>query len=126
MIELLRRLLVTGIAVGAIAGNADEIKKFFDDTVAVTQQVTTAGDMRNISMMLEYKFIRTGRYPKTKYFKAWMEKNFTENSFKPLTTDHWENELIYTSGKDQKSYTLISCGPDGTKGTKDDLKLTGR
>lgn len=126
MIELLRRLLVTGIALGAIAGNADEIKKFFDDTVAVTQQVVTAGDMRSISMMLDYEFIRTGRYPKTKYFKTWVEKNFKENNFKSLITDHWENELLYTSGNDQKTYTLISCGPDGTEGTKDDLKLTGR
>lgn len=125
MIEILRRLLVTGIALGAIAGNSDEIKKFFDDTVAVTQQIATAGDMRNISTMLDYEFMRRGRYPKTEYFKKWMEKNFKENNLKPLTTDHWKNELIYRSKRHQKSYTLISCGPDGIEATKDDLKLTG-
>ena len=61
MIELLRRLLVAGIAVGAIAGNSDDIKKFFDDTVALTQQIATAGDMRSMSMMLDYEFMRRGR-----------------------------------------------------------------
>ena len=126
MIELLRKLLIAGIALGAIAGNSDEIEKFFDDTVAVTQQITTAGDMRTISMMLEYEFIRTGRYPKTEYFKAWMEKNFMENNLKPLTTDHWKRELIYISGRDQKTYTLVSCGPDGIEKTEDDLRITGR
>ena len=125
MAELLRRLLVAGIALGAVAGNADDIKKFFNDTVAVTQQIATAGDMRSISMMLDYEFIRTGRYPKTEYFKKWMEKKFKENNLKPLTTDHWENELIYRSKRHQKSYTLISCGPDGIEKTEDDLKLTG-
>ncbi|MBE9570436.1 MAG: hypothetical protein IMF11_07410, partial [Proteobacteria bacterium] len=45
MIEIIRRLLIAGIALGAIAGNSDEIEKFFDDTVAVTQQICTAGDM---------------------------------------------------------------------------------
>ncbi len=125
MIELLRRLLVAGIAVGAIAGNSDDIKKFFNDTVALTQQIATAGDMRSLSMMLDYEFIRCGRYPKSDNFKKWMEKNFKENNLKPLTTDHWSNELIYTAARDQKSYILISCGPDGIKETEDDIKITG-
>jgi len=116
---------VAGIALGAIAGNSDAIKKFFNDTVAVTQQIATAGDMRSISTMLDYEFMRRGRYPKTRYFKKWMEKNFKENNLKPLTTDHWGNELVYISEQRQKSYTLISCGPDGIEKTKDDLKLTG-
>ena len=125
MIELLRRLLVAGIAVGAIAGNSDDIKKFFDDTVALTQQIATAGDMRSLSMMLDYEFMRRGRYPKNDNFKKWMGKNFKENNLKPLTTDHWSNELIYTAARDQKSYILISCGPDGIKETEDDIKITG-
>ncbi len=125
MIEILRMLLVTGIGLGAVAGNSDEIKKFFNDTVAVTQQISTAGDMRSISIMLDYEFMRRGRYPKTGYFKKWMERNFKENNSKPITTDHWKNKLIYRSGKDQKSCILISCGADGIKGTKDDLKITG-
>ena len=125
MVELLRRLLVAGIALGAVAGNADEIKKFFDDTVAVTRQIATAGDMRNITMMLDYEFIRYGRCPKTEYFNGWMEKKFKENNLKPLTTDHWGNEYIYTTTGDNKSYTFISCGSDGIEGTEDDLKITG-
>ncbi|MEA2085108.1 MAG: type II secretion system protein GspG [Thermodesulfobacteriota bacterium] len=125
MIELLRRLLVAGIAVGAIAGNSDDIKKFFDDTVALTQQIATADDMRSMSIMLDYEFMRRGRYPKSENFERWMEKNFKENNLKPLTTDHWSNELIYTAARDQKSYILISCGPDGIKKTEDDIRITG-
>ena len=125
MFELIRGLVITGIALGVIAGNSDEIEKFFNDTVAVTQQICTAGDMRNISTMLDSQFIRRGRYPKTEDFEKWMQANFKENDAKSLTFDHWENELIYTSGRDQKSYTLISCGPDGIEGTEDDLKITG-
>ncbi len=125
MIELLRRLFVAGIVLGAIAGNSDEIKKFFDDTVAVTQQIATAGDMRSISMMLDHEFLRHGRYPKTEHFERWMKKNFKKNDLKPLTFDHWGNEFIYTATREQKRYTLISCGPDGIKGTEDDIKITG-
>ena len=125
MVEIIRRLLIAGIALGAIAGNSDEIKKFFNDTVAITQQIATAGDMRSISIMLDYEFMRRGRYPRTEHFEKWMEKNFKENELKPLTTDHWENEFVYTATKDQKRCTLISCGPDGIEGTEDDIKITG-
>ena len=125
MYNLITKLLVAGIGLGVIAGNADEITKFFDDTVAVTQQICTAGDMRSISTMLDYEFIRSRRYPKSEHFKKWMEANFKENDLKPLTTDHWGNEFIYTATRDQKRCTLISCGPDGIKGTEDDIKITG-
>ncbi len=125
MLELIRRLLVTGIALGIIAGNSDDIKKIFDDTVALTQQIATAGDMRSIGIMLDYEFMRRGRYPKTEHFKEWMEKNFKENNLKPLTTDHWEKEFVYKATKDQKRYILISCGPDRIKGTEDDIMITG-
>ena len=125
MFEIIRRLLIAGIALGAIAGNADEIKDFFNDTVAITQQIATAGDMRSISIMLDYKFLRQGRYPKTEHFARWMGKNFKENELKPLTTDHWGNEFIYMAAENQKKCTLISCGPDGIEGTEDDIKITG-
>ena len=125
MSSLVAKLIAAGMALGIIAGNSDEIIKFFNDTETVAQQVATAGDMRSISTMLDYEFIRRGRCPRTEHFERWMEKNFKENNLKPLTQDHWGYELVYRATKDRKKYTLISLGPDGIEGTEDDIKITG-
>ncbi|MBW1717841.1 MAG: type II secretion system protein GspG [Deltaproteobacteria bacterium] len=125
MHSLIMKLLAAGIALGIIAGNSDEIIKFFNDTETVAQQIATAGDMRSISTMLDYEFIRRGRYPRTEDFKRWMEEKFKENNLKPLTQDHWGYELVYRATKDRKKYTLISLGPDGMEETEDDIRITG-
>ncbi|MBW1741273.1 MAG: type II secretion system protein GspG [Deltaproteobacteria bacterium] len=125
MHTLIIKLLAAGITLGIIAGNSDEIIKFFNDTETVAQQIATAGDMRSISTMLDYEFIRRGRYPRTEHFERWMGEKFKENDLKPLTQDHWGYELVYRATKDQKKYTLISLGPDGIEGTEDDIRITG-
>jgi hypothetical protein len=87
--------------------------------------VVTAGDLRNIVMMLDYDFARLGRYPTTEEFDAWLNRNFKENQIKPKTTDHWGNELRYSAGPDLKTFTLASNGADGKAGTDDDMTYTG-
>jgi general secretion pathway protein G len=125
MVEIVRRLIVSGITLGVIAGNADEIKKFYDETVSYTRQLATAGDLRTITNMLDYRYMKRGRYPKTKHFKRWMEETFKENPQKEFTVDHWGNPLIYRATSNQKGFVLVSSGPDGVLGTLDDLKYTG-
>ena len=125
MFEIIRRLIVAGVALGVIAGNSDEITKFYDDIVSETQRIATVGDLRSISNMLDYEFMKRGRYPKTENFEKWMEKNFKESHLKALAVDHWGNGLIYTATKDQRGFILVSRGPDDIIDTDDDLKYTG-
>ncbi len=42
-----------------------------------------------------------------------------------LGLDHWGNRLIYQTGNNNKTYILISKGPDGILNTGDDLRTTG-
>ena len=125
MVEIVRRFLVAAISLGVIAGNSDNIARFFDDTVALGQKVATAGDLRSISIMLDYEMMRYGRYPRTGDFAAWMALRFKENQLKSLTTDHWGHELVYEASPDRKRYRLFSFGPDGVAGTSDDMTHTG-
>ncbi len=118
-------LLKLALAAGLIAGNIDKIEQFYHELVASTQYVATAGDLRNIVLMLDYDFARKGCYPANEEFAAWLDRNFKENHIKAKTTDHWENELIYTAGPDRKTFALVSKGADGELGTEDDMKYTG-
>jgi|LGVE01.1.fsa_nt_gb hypothetical protein len=118
-------LLKLALAAGLVVGNIDKIELFYNELVATTQYVATAGDLRNIVMMLDIDFARRGRYRKTKDFSAWLDRNFKENQIKSKTTDHWGNELIYIAGPDQKTFVLVSRGADGVRGTEDDMTYTG-
>lgn len=114
-----------GITLGLIAGNSDSILSFYDETVAMTRQVATAGDMRTISLMLDYEYMKKGRLPKESRFDAWLAANFKENTLKEVMTDHWGNPMVYLTSRDKKHYVLQSSGPDGIMDTDDDLKRSG-
>lgn len=118
-------LLKLALAAGLIAGNIDKIEQFYNELVSSTQYVATAGDLRNIVMMLDYDFARRGRYPATDEFDTWLDRHFKENQMKSKTSDHWGNELLYTADPDQKTFTLVSKGEDGIQGTDDDMTYTG-
>lgn len=125
MFEIIRRLLVSGLAVGLIAGNADEITRFYDETVAQTQHLATAADLRSIGNMLDYEFMKRGRYPRNRDFKKWLVRTFKENPAGKLGRDHWGHQLIYKVDNSRKRFSLVSTGPDGLAGTVDDLLVTG-
>jgi general secretion pathway protein G len=125
MVEIIRRLIIAGISIGVIAGNSDQITQLFDDTVAVSRQIATAGDMRSISIMLDYTYLKKGRLPPADKFADWLADSFKENDLKALQADHWGNPLVYEVSGDRHMYTLISAGPDGISGTEDDMRKTG-
>jgi general secretion pathway protein G len=125
MVEIIRRLIVAGLAVGVIAGNADEITQFYDETVAHARHLATAADLRSISNMLDYAFMKRGRYPHHERFDAWLERTFKENPMQDLGRDHWGERLVYETDKARRRFILTSNGPDGMAGTSDDLVATG-
>ena len=125
MVEIIRQLIMSGVALGIIVGNADSIMQLYDDTTAVACQVATAGDLRTISLMLDYEYMKRGRLPKEERFDRWLEKNFKENELKAVMVDHWGNDMIYLLSSDGKTYTLQSPGPDGLMDTEDDMIRTG-
>jgi len=125
MVEIIRRLLVAGIALGVIAGNADELTRFYDETVAHARHLATAADLRSIGNMLDYHFMKRGRYPRNEQFPAWLRANFKESPAHTLGMDHWGNPLAYSADAKTKTFALVSKGPDGLPGTADDLRITG-
>jgi general secretion pathway protein G len=125
MVEIIRRLILAGIAIGIIAGNGEEITEFYDETVAHARHIATAADLRAISNMLDYEFMKRGRYPRPEKFLDWMARTFKENDLQELGADHWGAPLVYETRDNHHAFTLVSRGPDGIAGTLDDLKITG-
>ncbi|GAB6096243.1 hypothetical protein JCM14469_24960 [Desulfatiferula olefinivorans] len=125
MIDIIRRLIVSGLALGVIAGNADQITEFFDDTVLQARLLATAADLRSIGLMLDHHFLKRGRYPRDADFLAWMARTFKENPVHTLGLDHWERPLIYENRLSGKGFVLKSTGPDGLADTSDDMIITG-
>ncbi len=125
MVDIIRRLLVAGLALGIMAGNADEFTKFFDESVESARHLATAADLRSVGLMLDYQLMKTGRYPKGGDFMSWMRTNFKESPTDKLGYDHWGALLVYTVSEDRKRFMLTSSGSDGIPGTLDDLRITG-
>lgn len=125
MLGPLERILVTAASVGIIALNADEIRVFFSDTTALTQQIATAGDMKSIGRALDYEYMKTGRYPREDAFGEWLRKNFQEETGRALMMDHWDRPYVYATSAGEKSFILQSAGPDGVRGSADDMEYSG-
>lgn len=116
---------MAGLALGVIAGNADDVSRFYDETVDRSRRLTTAADLRTIGIMLDHHYMKKGRYPREDDFMKWMKAAFRENPDHDLGYDFWNSPLIYESKQPNKQFTLASAGPDKMKGTSDDLAITG-
>lgn len=119
------KLLMLAAAGGIVVGNKDKLQEFYHQLEAKTQCVVTAMDMRNISNMLDYHRIQKDRYPRAERFAEWMRENFKENSLRELGKDTWGNDFIYETSDGEKQFSLICTGPDGARGTDDDIVYTG-
>lgn len=103
----------------------ERMQEIFTESIKAAQHIATAGDLRSMSNMLDYHYIKRGRYPKEEHFEQWLTATFKESNIKELARNHWGNLYLYRVGVRQKSYTLISMGQDEIKGTGDDMKVTG-
>jgi len=103
----------------------DKMKSMFDESVEAAQQVTTAGDLHSMSVMLDAAYIMERELPSKKEFTHWMEDTFKENNVKSLLEDHWGNKYVYTVDERQRNYQLRSAGPDGILNNDDDMVKTG-
>eukprot|EP01155_Anaeramoeba_flamelloides_P034786 Anaeramoba_flamelloidesc15664_g1_i1.p2 GENE.c15664_g1_i1~~c15664_g1_i1.p2 ORF type:complete len:128 (+),score=11.53 c15664_g1_i1:460-843(+) len=116
-------------AIGTITVAYSDIPEQFEDifvkTVAEAQLVTTAGDMKSMSTMLDATWLMDRRLPSETEFESWMRRAFKENNVKSLLEDHWGNPYVYTLDDTKKRYILYSAGPDGSINTEDDLFITG-
>ncbi|MCW7754069.1 type II secretion system protein GspG [Desulfobotulus sp. H1] len=125
MIDILQRLVLAAAVSGAIALNMDEIQGFYEETMTASQRVTAAGDLRSISILLDYEFMKTGRYPSERNFERWLQLRFQENDLRELNRDQWGNTYRYSTDPDRRSFILTCAGPDGILDTKDDMIRKG-
>jgi len=103
----------------------EKMRETYEGSVAAARMIATAGDLRSMSNMLDYHYMKRGRYPRRDHFDRWLAATFKENSIKELSLDHWGNGYVYSVDEKQQSYLLVSRGPDGMADTADDLKVTG-
>jgi general secretion pathway protein G len=118
-------LIAAAVSLGLIAGNREEIEKFFNDLVAETQKITTAGDLRTISNMLDYHYMRKGRYPSEEAFGGWLAETMKESPIREVSNDNWGNPFIYTTSHNNKRFVLRSAGKDGVAENEDDMTISG-
>lgn len=118
-------LLAIGTVAVATTDVSEQMKQIFDQSLTVAQQVSTAGDLHSMSVMLDAGYVMDRRLPSKDRFSQWLERTFKENNVKSLVDDHWGNPYIYTLSKNGKNYELRSIGPDGLAGTDDDMVKRG-
>jgi general secretion pathway protein G len=118
-------LLLIGTVAAVTTDIPEQLKTVFEESVAAAQMVSTAGDMHSMSVMLDAKYIMDRRLPTEKDFDTWLAVTFKENNVKDLSVDHWGNKYVYRISNNRRSYSLMSCGPDGILGSADDMVKSG-
>lgn len=126
MNNLLVGILVLVGSVSAIYSDLPgEMKTIYEDSIMAAQQVSTAGDLKSMSVMLSAKYIMDRRLPAEREFEGWLRATFKENAVKDLSVDHWGSPYVYTVSDRGRSFQLRSAGPDGIAGNADDMVTSG-
>ena len=118
-------LLLIGSLTAVYNDVPQKMMNLFDEAVAAAQMVSTAGDLKTMSTMLDANYVMNRRLPRQNEFRAWLSDTFKENNVKDLSVDHWGSPYLYLLSKDGRQYMLVSLGPDRLPGTADDMKRTG-
>ena len=118
-------LALVGTTTAVYTDTPGKVTQIYEEILLATQQVTTAGDMHTMTVMLSAGYIMDRNLPSVGEFDVWLEDTFKENNMKGLNVDHWGNPYIYTVSKSGKEYALRSMGPDGIAETNDDLVIHG-
>lgn len=118
-------IALIGSAAAVYGGLPEQMRALFDDGLEAAQQVCTAGDLRSISVMLDATYVLDRRLPSEEEFPAWLRETFKETNVKELAADHWGNPYVYARSGNGRSYRLHSLGPDGIRGTGDDMVRSG-
>ena len=103
----------------------EQTKKIFGESIMLSQQIATAGDLRSMSVMLDAHYFTWGRYPAEDDFEDWLADTFKGSNLKDMAEDHWGNPYLYTVSKKGKAYLLRSVGPDSIADTDDDMTING-
>ncbi len=118
-------MVLLASAAALYADLPQQMRRIFDDSLSAAQQVSTAGDLHSMSVMLDAAYIMNRRLPSEEAFGQWLQDTFKENHVKDLAEDHWGNRYLYKVSKDGRRYVLRSVGPDGVAETDDDMTKSG-
>ena len=118
-------ILALSVSVLLFTDAPERIKELYDEAVLTGGQLATAGDMRSISNMFDYHYLKRGRLPRQEDFGRWLEATFKTSVDRDLAIDHWGTPYVYEVNEELNRYRLISAGPDMEVGTADDLMING-
>jgi len=119
----LRRTAAGLCGLAALAGAAACGGCFgYDAAQAAACEAQALADLKRFSVALEVHRMERERYPATDAgLKALVEGGQIES----LRSDPWGHPYVYRLDAGGEGYLLLSAGPDGREGTKDDITRRG-
>ena len=119
LIELMLVIIIIGVLVAMVAprfaGRSEQAR------IAAGQ----ADINSHLSAALDLFELETGRYPTTEEGLATLRKSGGKGPYlkRPVPLDPWGKPYVYRSPgqHNREDYDLLSVGPDGVEGTKDDI-----
>ncbi len=127
MVELMAVLIILGLL-------ATLLLKNFMGSTDKARIITTKTNLRGLQSAVNQFKMDTGRFPtedetlmaliqQPSNVKNWQEFGYLETT--ELPKDGWEHDFIYeVNPASGKAFVIRSCGPDGERGTEDDLLST--
>jgi general secretion pathway protein G len=127
MVELMAVLIILGLL-------ATLLLKNFMGSTDKARIITTKTNLTGLQSLVNQFKIDNGRFPtedegltaliiKPGDVKNWPEFGYLDTT--DLPKDGWGNEFIYeVNPVSGKAFLIRSCGPDGERGTDDDLLST--
>jgi general secretion pathway protein G len=124
MVELMAVLIILGLL-------ATLLLKNFMGSTDKARIITTKVNLRGLQSAVNQFKMDTGRFPtedeglmaliqQPSNVKNWQQFGYLETT--ELPKDGWGHDFIYVlNPPNQKPFDIISCGPDGERGTEDDL-----
>ena len=118
MVTRLIMLIILGFA--AALYFPDSRQMMVDNAMPVVQPVliwSAAREMHKLSLAVRREQHETYQLPQTRSWGAWLVANFSADA----ATDPWGKTYSYRAWPD--SFAIRSDGPDGERGSRDDLRI---
>lgn len=115
-------LVIAGLIFSIILLHSVGLRNFFKAPVNLMHMIVTYQEMYRIRYALDHYYEQAGYYPHQRDFHNFLYELGAQKAVR-FRTDTWGNEYIYLPDIYDDRIVLVSKGPRGIGGTKDDVRL---